>query len=65
MGNPRARRIAERLVEDEDYQLRYERVAGTDMAKAKADVFTRLPGGCTRLTEASYLNDLHADARHG
>jgi transposase len=30
-------------VEDEDYQLRYERVAGIDVAKAKADVCTRLP----------------------
>ena len=28
---------------DEDYQLRYERVAGIDVAKAKADVCTRLP----------------------
>jgi hypothetical protein len=33
------------LVEDEDYQLRYERVAGIDVAKAKADVCTRLPPG--------------------
>jgi transposase len=30
-------------VEDEDYQLRHERVAGIDIAKAKADVCTRLP----------------------
>jgi transposase len=30
-------------VEDEDYQLRYERVAGIDVAKAKGDVCTRLP----------------------
>jgi hypothetical protein len=40
---------------DEDYQLRYERVAGIDVAKAKADVCTRLPprvragGGCRGL----------------
>jgi transposase len=32
-------------VEDEDYQLRHERVAGIDVAKAKADVCTRLPPG--------------------
>jgi transposase len=30
-------------VEDEEYQLRHERVAGIDVAKAKADVCTRLP----------------------
>jgi transposase len=30
-------------VEDEDYQLRHDRVAGLDIAKAKADVCTRLP----------------------
>jgi transposase len=31
------------LVEDEEYQLRHERVAGIDIAKGKADVCTRLP----------------------
>jgi transposase len=30
-------------VEDEEYQLRWERVAGIDVAKGKADVCTRLP----------------------
>ena len=43
MGHARARKVAAQLVEDEDYQLRYERVAGIDVAKAKADVCTRLP----------------------
>jgi hypothetical protein len=43
VGHARARKIPARLVEDEDYQLRYERVAGIDVAKAKADVCTRLP----------------------
>jgi hypothetical protein len=43
VGHARARRIPAQLVEDEDYQLRYERVAGIDVAKAKADVCTRLP----------------------
>ena len=36
MGRARARRIPAQLVEDEDYQLRHERVAGIDIAKAKA-----------------------------
>jgi transposase len=43
MGHGRARKITAQLVEDEDYQLRHERVAGIDIAKAKADVCTRLP----------------------
>jgi transposase len=36
-------KIPAQLVEDEDYQLRHERVAGIDIAKAKGDVCTRLP----------------------
>ena len=43
MGHARARKVPAQLVEDEDYQLRYERVAGIDVARAKADVCTRLP----------------------
>ena len=43
MGNARARKVPAQVVEDEDYQLRHERVAGIDIAKAKADVCTRLP----------------------
>jgi hypothetical protein len=43
VGHARARKIPARLIEDEDYQLRHERVAGIDIAKAKADVCTRLP----------------------
>ena len=42
MGH-RKGRIPARLVEDEEYQLRYERVAGIDVGKGKADVCTRLP----------------------
>jgi transposase len=40
----RKSKIPAQLVEDEDYQLRHERVAGIDIAKAKGDVCTRLPG---------------------
>jgi transposase len=43
MGSARARRIPAQLVEDEEYQLRHERVAGIDVAKASAVVCTRLP----------------------
>jgi transposase len=47
----RRKKIPAQLVEDEAYQLRHERVAGIDIAKAKADVCTRLPpreGGVRR-----------------
>src|ERR1700745_14044 len=43
VGSAGARKIPAQLVKDEDYQLRHERVAGIDIAKAKADVCTRLP----------------------
>jgi len=43
MGHGRARRIPAQLVEDEEYQLRHERVAGIDIAKASAAVCIRLP----------------------
>jgi transposase len=36
-------KIPAQLVEDEDYQLRHEKVAGIDIAKDKGDVCTRLP----------------------
>jgi transposase len=42
VGNARKHKIPAQLVEDEAYQLRHERVAGIDVAKAKADVCTRL-----------------------
>ena len=43
MGHARARKVSAQLVEDEGYRLRYERVAGIDVAKAKAGVRSRLP----------------------
>ena len=39
----RPARLGAALVEDEAYQLRHERVAGVDVAKASASVCTRLP----------------------
>ena len=47
----RRKKIPAQLVQDEEYQLRHERVAGIDVAKAKADVRARLPpeeGGVRR-----------------
>jgi len=51
-GKARAGRMSARVVEDEDYQLRYERVAGIDVAKAPGMVCLRLPPapGKTRRT---------------
>jgi transposase len=43
VGHARKRKVPAQLVEDEEYQLRHERVAGIDIAKDKADVCTRLP----------------------
>ena len=43
MGHARKRKIPAQLIEDEDYQLRHERVAGIDIAKGKGDVCARLP----------------------
>jgi transposase len=63
VGHVRARRIPARLIEDEEYQLRYERVAGIDIAKAKADVCTRLPPARDGGRRASRLEEVHATAR--
>jgi transposase len=38
-----AKRMSAKVVEDEDYQLTYERVAGIDVAKASGVVCVRLP----------------------
>ena len=62
MGHVRARRIPAQLVEDEDYQLRYERVAGIDVAKAKADVCTRLPAAREGGRRASRVEEVPATA---
>ena len=63
MGHARARKIPAQLVEDEDYQLRYERVAGIDIAKAKADVCTRLPPPRAGGRRASRVEEVPATAR--
>ena len=40
---PRRKRMSARIVEDEDYQLRHEKVAGIDVAKASGMICLRLP----------------------
>jgi hypothetical protein len=63
VGHARARKIPAQLVEDEEYQLRHERVAGIDIAKAKADVCTRLPPARDGGRRASRLEEVPATAR--
>ena len=62
MGHARARKVPAQLVEDEDYQLRYERVAGIDVAKAKGDVCTRLPPAREGGRRASAVEEVPATA---
>jgi transposase len=45
MAARKKKRMSAQTVEDEDYQLRYERVAGIDVAKGAAVVCLRLPPG--------------------
>ena len=45
MAARKQKRMVAQTVEDEDYQLRYERVAGIDVAKGSAVVCLRLPPG--------------------
>jgi len=63
VGHARARKIPARMVEDEDYQLRHEKVAGIDIAKAKADVCTRLPPAREGGRRASRTEEVPAAAR--
>jgi hypothetical protein len=50
-------------VEDEDCQLRYERVAGIDVAKARADVCTRLPAAREDGRRVSRVEEAGATAK--
>jgi len=63
VGHARARKVPAQLVEDEDYQIRYERVAGIDVAKAKADVCTRLPPAREGGRRVSRVEEVPATAR--
>lgn len=54
---PRKKKIPARLVEDEEYQLRHEKVAGIDIAKDKGDVCTRLPPAAGRSRRRSRVEE--------
>lgn len=49
------KRMSAQVVEDEDYQLRYEVVAGVDVAKESAVVCVRMPPAAGRKHRTSHL----------
>ncbi len=54
------RRMSAQVVEDEDYQLRYEIVAGIDVAKESAVVCVRMPPAAGRKHRTSRLQTVPA-----
>ena len=54
------RRMSAQVVEDEDYQLRYEVVAGIDVAKESAVVCVRMPPAQGRKHRTSHLQTVAA-----
>jgi hypothetical protein len=54
------RRMSAQVVEDEDYQLRYEVVAGIDVAKESAAVCVRLPPAAGKKHRTSHLQTVPA-----
>ncbi len=54
------RRMSAQVVEDEDYQLRYEIVAGIDVAKESAAVCVRMPPAAGRKYRTSHLQAVPA-----
>jgi hypothetical protein len=54
------RRMSAQVVEDEDYQLRYEIVAGTGVAKEPAVVCVRMPPAAGRKHRTSHLQTVPA-----
>ena len=59
-GSAGKKKTAAQLVEDEEYQLRHERVAGIDVAKAKGDVCVRLPPAPGRVRRQSRVWEVPA-----
>jgi transposase len=58
--NKRQKRMSAQVVEDEDYQLRHDRVAGIDVAKESAAVCVRLPPAEGRTRRTSHLQTVPA-----
>jgi len=54
------KRMSAQVVEDEDYQLRYEVAAGIDVAKEPAVVCVRMPPAAGRKHRTSHLQTVPA-----
>jgi transposase len=54
------KRMSAQVVEDEDYQLHYEKVAGIDVAKESAAVCVRLPPAEGKAHRTSHLREVSA-----
>ena len=54
------KRMSAQVVEDEDYQLHYEKVAGIDVAKESAAVCIRLPAAEGKTHRTSHLREVIA-----
>ena len=54
------KRMSAQVVEDEDYQLRYEIAAGIDVAKESAVVCVRMPPAAGRKHRTSHLQAVPA-----
>ncbi|HEV2371229.1 MAG TPA: hypothetical protein VGS19_03585 [Streptosporangiaceae bacterium] len=55
--------MSAQVVEDEDYQLRYEVAAGIDVAKESAVVCVRMPPAAGRKHRTSHLQTVPATVR--
>ena len=60
MAARKKKRMSAQVVEDEDYQLHYEKVAGIDVAKESAAVCIRLPAAEGKTHRTSHLREVIA-----
>ena len=60
MAARKKKRMSAQVVEDEDYQVRYEKVAGIDVAKESAAVCIRLPPAEGKTHRMSHLREVIA-----
>ena len=60
MAARKKKRMSAQVVEDEDYQLHYEKVAGIDVAKESAVVCVRLPPAEGKTHRMSHLREVIA-----
>ena len=61
MAARKKKRMSAQVVEDEDCQLHYEKVAGIDVAKESAAVCIRLPPAEGKTHRTSHLREVSRD----